>query len=389
MTIPTGGIAKDDSFFDREKDRKNLWRQLKKDHVMLFGPRRLGKSSLLSHMVGVEAKDQGYPAAALIDLERCASVRAALEAIDAEFPAEEVKALWKKVVGQVKAARPKIEKGPLSLDLNDPQAPAWADLANGLCARLIDKPVLICLDEFPVFLEKLLKADKAEAEYFCRWLRDFRSRASACRFIFSGSIGINSLLTRHNLTTHFNDPHYYRLEAFSRKAALEMLNIQSEKEGWHLPRRAAEKICDRIGWLTPYYLNLMLLESVRSAEDREDEEGEGKKTLLEEDVENAYSRLLASRPRFTHWHQRLEDSLAEPERGLAKEILAIAAQSEAGLSREQLKRRLKFKGRAKPDFPGLMARVFQFLEDDGYLSAEEPIRFLSFPLRDYWKRNHV
>lgn len=392
MTIPTGVIARDESFFNREKERKNLWKQLKKEHILLCGPRRLGKSSLLARLVEVEARDQGY-LAALIDIGGCASASAALDKIDSKFPAEELGQKLKKVLGWLKAANPAInsDKSPISLDLNDPQAPPWAYRADALSRRLADKPLLICLDEFPVLLKKMLQKDQAEAEAFCLWLRDFRLQATACRLILSGSIGLNSLLIRHRLTTHFEDLHPYRLEAFSPRAALKLLTVQAKAEGWLMPAKVAGDICARIGWLSPYHLNLLLLESIRAAEDREEEMPSDRKMLLYEDVESGYSRLLNERSRYSHWHQRLADNLDEPELGLAKEILGLLAKKPEGLSLEQLRRRLPGppRGAGRNTLAGHLGAVLEFLEEEGYVSSGATIAFLSFPLRDYWRRNHA
>jgi len=50
MLMALGNKAEGEAFFDRENERQDLWRYLEADHVVLSGPRRLGKSSLLQRL---------------------------------------------------------------------------------------------------------------------------------------------------------------------------------------------------------------------------------------------------------------------------------------------------------------------------------------------------
>ena len=45
-----GNIATGDDFFDRETVREDIWRYLTDNHLILRGPRRLGKSSILTRI---------------------------------------------------------------------------------------------------------------------------------------------------------------------------------------------------------------------------------------------------------------------------------------------------------------------------------------------------
>ena len=71
-------------------------------------------------------------------------------------------------------------------------------------------------------------------------------------------------------------------------------------------------------------------------------------------------------------------------------ILAAVAKADEGLSRRQLLARLQ-RLEADPDICAeRLDDAMLLLEEDGYLDAgSERIRFLSFLLRDYWKRNHA
>jgi hypothetical protein len=148
-------------------------------------------------------------------------------------------------------------------------------------------------------------------------------------------------------------------------------------------------LCRRVGWLSPFYLNLLLDSAMSAARDRTQETGAEGCRLLTTDVDDGYDRLLAVRSRFIHWYQRLERDLPPMDLAFTLRILGSVATSEQGLTRRQLLARLS---RSEPDPDRRASRLEQAmlgLEEDGYLDASgERIQFPSFILRDYWRRNH-
>jgi len=169
-----------------------------------------------------------------------------------------------------------------------------------------------------------------------------------------------------------------------------MLAEEVRREGWKASEEVLAYLCERAGWLSPFYLNLLLTSALDAARDRELETGAADRTLRPVDVDDAYDRLLANRSRFSHWYQRLRRDLPQPELGYALDTLAYTASSDAGLTRRQLLNRLQ---KREPD-PDLRVRCLDTallkLEEDGYLgNQDQRFLFLSFPLRDYWKRNHA
>jgi hypothetical protein len=145
----------------------------------------------------------------------------------------------------------------------------------------------------------------------------------------------------------------------------------------------------RVGWLSPFYLNLLLDSALSAARDRLQETGAEARRLLTTDVDDGYDRLLAVRSRFIHWYQRLERDLSPRDLAFTLRILGAVATSEQGLTRRQVLARLS---KLEPDPDQRAARLDQAmlgLEEDGYLDASgEHIQFPSFILRDYWRRNH-
>jgi len=269
----------------------------------------------------------------------------------------------------------------------------WYQRAISFQKRITDVPVIIQIDEFSVFLEKLLKKDPEEADALLSWLRSWRiSNQTACRFIFTGSIGINYLLDCHKLSTRLNDCHEVVVEPFTTKAAIEMITIQAERLSWKISKKTSMHLCARTGWLSPFFINLLLDQSRLVARDRVEELGLEEQIIINQDIDDGYERLVAVRSRFVHWETRLSDTLTGGDFSFCKDILTHIGKSKEGLTLRQLVSRLS-KRESDPDKRQEKIReLLNKLEDEGYLAppdSKKRIVFLSFLLRDYWVRNHA
>ncbi len=397
MAMRLGNKAEGIDFFDRVTEREDLWRYLEGNHIVLSGPRRLGKTSLLQRLAD-EADSKGL-LARLVDVEDINSAEAFIDALEKSFPDESIaaylKAAGEKASGWLKRFRKVGVKLPGGIGGEIemqalPQA-SWVERADQLQKRLSSAPLLILIDEFSVFLEKLITRDAVEAENLLGWLRRWRlASAVICRFVFAGSIGLNYLLEQHRLSTRMNDCHDFRLGPFKQRDALAMLATLGEREGWQTSEPVLLHLGQRTGWLSPFYLNLLLSASLEAARDRELEADSNDRTLTPADIDDGYERLLASRSRFSHWHQRLERDLTPADFAFALAILSALAKTGEGLTRKQLLARLQRRESDPDQRAATVNRLLLKLEEDGYLGCSgERIAFLSFPLRDYWNRNHA
>ncbi len=398
-----GTVATGRDFFDRKTECADLWRYLESDHVVASGPRRLGKSSIVNRL-REDATDRGI-LAAHVDVQGKDSAQAFVDEVSSHFPDTSVRAYlatasdkaksWLAVVKKVELKGPGGIGGGFELQAREDQS--WLHSAMALQARLIQAPVLIFVDEFSVFLQKLLERDQKEAEAFLGWLRAWRvTPGIASRFLFTGSIGLNALLEKYGLSAQFNDCFEYRIGPFSSKSAREMLVSFAAREGWVVEQITADNICQKVGWLSPFYLCLLLDEALKVARERMEEDPPPPSNLLEKpllitDVVGAYERILSARSRFVHWKLRLTRDLTGLDLRFAMTVLSALAKNPGGLTQRQLSARL---AKAEPD-PDLRTDRLQStllkLEEEGYISPPNEAgkaAFLSFLLRDYWSRNH-
>lgn len=399
-----GNIATGDDFYDRRTECSDLWRYLENDHIVAVGPRRLGKSSIVNRL-REEAVVKGL-LAQHVDVQGVEGAQAFIDQMSSHFPDASVTsylgALGQTAKQWVSAVK-KIEfKGPGGvgggIELQACASQSWYKSATALQARLTHVPALIFIDEFSVFLQKLLIRDQKEAEALLAWLRAWRvTPGVACRFFFTGSIGLNALLEQYGLSAQFNDCHEHPIGPFKPTAAREMVKTFAQRADWLMSATTVNYLCERVGWLSPYYLCLLLDQTMQAGRDRIDEmlpppPVAPQKELTSDDVDNAYERLVSARSRFIHWEERIKRDLAGSDLVFANVVLTALAKNQNGLTQRQLLARLA-KMEPNPDpRAGRLQAVLGKLQEEGYVSPPDDagrVRFLSFLLRDYWRRNHV
>ena len=402
-----GGIATGDDFFGRTQELGDLWRYLEKEHIRFPGVRRLGKSSILQRLEG-EAAEHGL-LAKWLDVSNINSAQGFVDLLDRAFPEKNIVRFlsdssrqvgnWFKIIRKVEVNLPEeVGGGGFGFELGGEAAPEWQKAANSLHSRLRNQPLLILLDEFPVMLEKLIQQNRQEAEQILGWLRIWRQSPGNCRFVFTGSIGLQSLLEKHGLGETMNDCFSFPLGPYKLAEARELWQHFApiaDETPWQVEEPVIDYALSRIGWLSPYFLCLLLDESMRAARERRQESpsevtSEGRIEI--EDVDDAYEKLLAGRSRFHHWEKRLKDALAPGDLDFCISLLTSLSRHAEGLTLRQLSSRL---ARREPDPDHRAQRLQELLvrlTDEGYTStpdADRRVQFLSFPLRDWWNRNHV
>lgn len=389
MALRVGAPAEGADFFDRMVERAQLWRTLQANHVVLSAPRRLGKTSLLKQMAA-EAAGHGL-LAVYLDVSSQTSAMGLVHTISKALPDKSVKAhmkaatqavaRWFSLIGRVRVDAGDL--GGIELETRTQAAQTWEDAAELLQMRLSQMPVLIVLDEFSVFIDRLLKTDAAQAQQLLTQLRTWRQRSPhAWRFVFSGSIGLNRLLERHGLQTETNDCDDFNLGPFSAQDAIDMLQTLSQREGWPLAADTAAQLCDRVGWLSPFYLCTVLEESIRAAMARSRLTTGNGQALTELDVSAGLAQLLDTRSKFNHWYKRLADHFADRiQLDWAQHTLQRLCAKPDGLKQTTLL--------SAPQTPPQAADILLLLEEHGYIVREgQRIRFQSPLLRQYWKKNH-
>lgn len=402
-----GNPATGEDFFGRIQELKDLWRYLETEHIRFPGVRRLGKTSILRRLES-DAAEHGL-FARWLDVSTINSAQAFVGLLNKAFPETNIGRFlsdksqqvgsWFSIIRKIDVKLPvELGGGGLGFELSGDAAPEWEKNANDLYNRLRNRPLLILLDEFPVMLERLVQRDRQEAERLLNWLRIWRQSQGPCRFVFTGSIGLQSILERYGLGETMNDCFSYPLGPYKKSEARDLWRYFApivDETPWAVSESVIDYALSRVGWLSPYFLCLLLDESIRAARERLQEWSDdcSSDACIEiDDVDDAYEKLLSERSRFHHWEKRLKVTLAPDDLEFCLSLLTFLARSAEGLTLDELSNRLV---KRDPDPERRAQRLQELLvrlTDEGYTSPPDGnsrIQFLSFPLRDWWNRNHV
>ena len=158
----TGAPVRGDDFFDREHETEQVFESLGADSLLLLAPRRVGKTSLMMHLLRI-GHTEGYHTAffSAQDLpSELAFVEKLYSAVNEVEGGKTVLHTLKERLSGVIGRLKKIEIGAdkVAFELSDPQGDEWAHLGSALIRALGEQhhPWLLMVDELPVFVLKLL-----------------------------------------------------------------------------------------------------------------------------------------------------------------------------------------------------------------------------------------
>ena len=384
MRTVIGSPVEGDDFFDREPERRRMWRRLETDSLLLLAPRRIGKTSLMRALCA-EGESHGFCAvglsfAACEDEMHCVRELAKAVAGARGLNLPKLQQTLKDLLPDVKS----LKLGPLGVELAAGETPDWRDLGEAL-ARSIDTLSgrwLIAVDEVPVFLLNLLKQEDGPARVrgFLYWLRNLRQdHHTKVRWILAGSIGLDTVAARHGLGDTVNDLVPTPLGAFEPETAGRFLAELAASYGLDMPADVRGHIIAQLGWPVPYYLQILFSELYDRAE--------GGATLDTALVDQIFDELLkpGRKGYFDYWRQRLTEELGRPDDGHAVHLLNHCARDPNGVSRTILEQALAERITEPETREERLRYLLDILESDGYLvQLDGRWRFRLELLRRYW-----
>ena len=386
MRNVTGQVVVGSDFFDRQAEIARYWRGLETDSLLLLAPRRVGKSSVLRRMN--EYADKAGFAAIYVDVSDCADefrfVERLYTAILEHHGAAE--RLWNgikesslgKAIRQIKKAGAagfsiEFERGGLE----------WDRIGEELAEALegLERQTLIQVDELPVFVLKLLnRADETQQgriREFLYWMRKLRQKYLHVKWMLAGSIGLDTVASRLNIADAINDLRIETLGAFDGATAHDLLRTLSANYGLTLEDPVRERVLARVGWLIPYYLQLVF-DKLREWQKPE----AGHVDAVVDTLLDASHKGL-----FDYWRQRLRDELGRPDADHASALLHPACRTPEGVRRGVFQQVLTASIADADAREDKLRYLLDVLENDGYLVEEEKRwRFRSPLLREYWSR---
>lgn len=390
-----GPVVRGPDLWGRHHDVTHLSQLLSKGSVLMTGPRRHGKSSLmyalrdapqtdttviLLDVEWVETQEEFLTtmAAELLAIDRVRQVVSCLQSVPSAFNRWICTVLDEIEFGVSNVGEMKIRLRE-RLTTGD-QWPHLAEQMLGTLRGLAERVVLI-LDEFPIMVSNMLYRDEAAGLRFLRWFRTYRQSSGTERltFLLGGSTNIEPRLEALGAEIVFGDLQRFRIMPFSLEQARVFVNEILIEERINFHEGVPEEIVAICGTGVPYYLQVVLAECL--AESRR-----SGRWLSVSDIRRVYEERVVgpmNRHLFSHYHTRLRLHYKNLEEAARVVLAALCTESK---SSADLSNALAIAGHD----PAVLERVLVLLEGDYYIfRTGHSWRFSDGLLRDWWSRNSI
>ena len=397
MKSSTGSWVVGENFFGRDIELEILESRVRdRNHVLLTGQRRMGKTSLAREL-GRRLESQGW-ACLFTNVEGadCPEdvVARIAEAIHPVRPLlRRVVTKRRRLLGrrlqELTASAFGLKFRALLSDGN------WRQEGEALfreCAAH-DQPVLLFIDELPIFLNRLLATTGGaqQAEIFLSWLRSMVQSLGdeSPVLIVSGSIGLAPLVRRLGIPDRINHLHPMLLGPWDRDTSVECFNLLAQSHQLQIEEGVGNAVYDALGRGIPHHVQCFFARLHDfSRKNLRDE-------LKVQDVDEVYrTELLGASGQndLVHYETRLKQALDDPGHTIAMEILAEAA-TQNGFGPNARRSLQILYSRLIEDAPDRISQALDMLVHDGYLEirdedASPMYRFPSHLLKDWWSARY-
>jgi hypothetical protein len=369
--------------FGRTTETAELWRLFKEGrNLLMLAPRRIGKTVQINHLRDTAA-EHGFRAI-ILDVEDLREEKDVFREFCAVI--QEERSTGAKVKAAVGEKLSRLYRGHEGSDCrqsllqDDPREFASYLLAD-LDEHKNEPPWLILVDELPNFvLARRERGGVQAVSDFLYWLRKTRQKYRKVRWLYTGSIGLDSVARRDGVEGALNDLDVFPFAPFAPDTARAFLADIAQRRHRTLREDATDVILRRLGWLSPYYLE-------RVAEDACTLAGAGGVLDLPR-VQAALDRMLdlEKRTYWGTWREHLNRNFLDPERSRLYTMLETVAKSEESVGRDAFLPALNRGG--EPVGEATLRYLLDTLLADGYLAVDNERRY-SFRmnlLREWWLR---
>ena len=371
---------------NRHQERTLLKRKLAAGlSIHMPAPRRIGKTWTIGRLAAdlradgwivIEIDVEGMRTPKEFARDLCARIEAQIS-IRARFTTQ-VNQRFKNLLGGNWGDKPLDALGKV-----DP-----IEFAETLIASLEESgdKTAIVIDEIAYFFLALAEDNVKEAHAFAYKLRALQQRYKKVRWLITGSIGLDTIARRYGLEGAFVDFETFVLEPFTIAEALSYVRDPAMQQMFNhrFDARDAdfETIFSKLGWLAPYYLNLVANEvrpSIAGA-------AGGPATATRADLDAAFDKLLQPNRRsaFAIWREHIDKNLPKPDRAIAKHVLDFLSKRGAeGENENTLLAQVSLIGSVK--IPQLR-EILAMLGNDGLIvKVDRRYTFRSGLVRRYWE----
>jgi hypothetical protein len=393
----TGSPVENEDFFDRPRDLSRLQREIDNGaNILLTAPRRVGKTSVALRLCEIER--QAGRCAVFMNVEGCHDELAFAEKLIDGLtqsglhpePLSRISLLFRKARQALTGF--KVGAAGVDLEMGSADDPDHSTLGRAVesIIRKIEiggQRLLLVIDEMPELLLAMVKDEQGpeRVSRLLHWLRALRqTHRQNVRWLFLGSIGLDSFVDDRHLRKTINDLTPMNLEALSVEEAHRFLSELGDSNGLVLSAEQRALIIERVGWALPHHLQIVFHALVDSGTTEADAAA----------VDAAFAHLLLpnSISQFDTWRQRLDEQFNASDASAARDILRHLCRYAEGRARSQILNAL-MSTRQHADPAAIeeqLARLLLMLQRDGYvLEKDDSYAFRSFLLREYWHRREI
>lgn len=307
-----GTPARGEDFFQRKREIDKIVKAIEEGaNIQLAAPRRVGKTSILMHLLDNQPNDNHY---LYLDTEAISNSNDFFKKIYSEVIKSNCVSGSVKVMQQIKGAGNSFLKkikginvSGTGLELTETEdLDYYNELINLLKGVQLDKgKIILMIDEFPYTISNII--DKTnnddEAIKFLQLNRSLRLDPNInlkIQFIYTGSIGLNTTVENLTATALINDIMSIKVNPIKYHEGVELVKAILEYEKKTMTSENIDFLLKRIEWLTPFYIKLMIKEIVDLMEDGED-------NIAIELINDSFQEIIDYRNNnyFEHYYSRL------------------------------------------------------------------------------------
>lgn len=391
-----GSIPEPDELYGRDDLIGYIWQQLAGCNILLLAPRRFGKSGIMRHML--LRPHEGY---LVLDFE--------LE--DATTPQEFVwrvtrrlltddlvrkslsnaKRLPTAITNWVKGTFDEVEFQGAKAKFKESVGEDWKETARAMILEMekIEPTVVFLLDEFPGMILNFEKhCGTQTAQDFLSWFRQVRlehkDKLRRHRFVVAGSIGIDAVLRKLEVTDKLNDFHRVYVEPPAEPVIRDLMRDLAETLGITWDEPLEKELISLLGVPVPYFVHVFFSQLGQLPTVT-------RQKLTTDNLRSVYREKLLGptcREYFQHYSARLKRHSKTLEKSAMSMLRSVAGAANGRISRSALYdvyRKARGRGAADLEFDELLGD----LEHDWYLALDPNTNEYCFKLKimqDWWQR---
>jgi uncharacterized protein len=336
MSVKTtiGQPARKEEYFARSQLTGKLWEKVQGGaNILMTAPRRVGKSSIMFYFLDNPPEQFKL---VYLDTESVNN--------ENEFYKKLVKHIvdtlnkvgrYKKILaGFTKEVAGRIESiGLDGISIGNSRVNYFDEFVSLIKSLdLKEERLVIMLDEFAETVQNIIKDENRDkAVRFLqshRTLRMMPEMKSKVQFILAGSIGLENIVDALDASGTINDLYSFPIPPLSRTEAKALINKTLEDSGYLFKEKHMDYLLDKLEWLIPFYVQLIIDEIDKL------DFSEGSLEITGKEIDLAFTRAIEHRNYFSNWFTRMRRSYTGAEFSFAKDLLNYISQNDTVTSND-------------------------------------------------------